>query len=1758
MSKKIKIKYEKNDGLINVKRKRYLMFKSSSGGAMAILSKRAFFKLKIALIIFATLTIALGMFFLQACNKRPEYYGVDKGFCTVMKQAPSDGSKPSDYTVLDNVAFLNYVFNNQPYYYTEMQGTTSAMGVKQLVSTYKQKNDGVVIVTEITSSSMVKSARQFCYVNDEVIWRNSVDNNFDGLNTEWKEGSPVGHMNVETYKDNYGLPASEFLAYVINESTLVSSSEITNNGDIYSMTVSLDITDKTGAAAYYAKQMVFNGNLNDYPSFDYINLTFTFDDEWNMLSLDVSEGYNATMGISVYCTSNYRTVYSYDQEKASSLAYVDYFKQYEKGEYINPSVVEPTSASCLGTAFSSVLTQPTTFNVKLTIDKTEIDGVVYLDIADAMQTDDILNAIIVRADFGKIKLWIEKGEAYLSIDNIKAKLNIEQAISLIGELITTEKEINLDSLDFDVLLNDLGSGEFNFKDKESASLNSVISLLNYDIPLQFSFLLDQNNAPTLDFVRTDIEFNDLSISAKLTFGERVIEGLSDTQKAEFIELVSLANTIKEILSSEVLKLSLDCSLGEFKVGGEVKLSLSELDENDLLGSLHLSGNLGINYKEKAKFAEFVVNDGIACVSVDGVKIKANLCEFKETLNGLFPTDLNFNVDGLDTRKIISAVFSENFLKAINLTETNNIVVLVVKLNQVLTELGIDLGEFNVGNIQLGVNKINKSISINTNALNVAGLGVEDLSLILSQATELDTVDENNYVDITNVAKTLNDLLREDVIEGQISYEAGKLSVNGNILISLKELNASADLTLNYGNASHSVKVIYKDDYLYLNISGLKIKANVNQTIELITEAMGVDLTAFSGQEIDILEKVFSLDFDSILQLSQLQDAVSVIIDTNALLKIFNVDMSFGDTELNISSNKIVAKSLGIELSLSNTQNNLSELNDVESYIDVIPTAKLILQLVREKGVALSGTLCLDINEIKAKLDIEECAISWVNGLNAIIKGYVEIDNIVLSLYADINEQKVKFIIGGIAVEVEYAKLTSLEDALVNVYSQIYDMIGEMSDTNNPLPEIKGVKDIISFIKGGSAIVQTIEELIENAKQDDMIESILENISLENNVQENGVFTAKLADLTLKLYKIDEGLDLSIECGLEGGKISADISAEPIAEKTIEQPIVEYLTLNDFVEMLDYVSALVNTFTSQDIGLTASLITTTNDLVNYPNGEKQKIDLALDFHSGDIVPLRFNIDGKSIYLNTNLLLHLYLGVDDLSAKNNDLYFDIWLCDEDGNGVLDAIVQVSKLTPSDANYKPVVVRTNTDELMTIISSAASLVGLNEGFISDWIVNKWLFIETASQLEAIGSSLLKTLNFSDILGSINLDLAPTNQKTVYDNLIALGLSKNENGDYDGKFNITLNSKLLFDIDGEDMKLNVQKFKDEDGKSLLSLTQLDNVWLNNGNEKLALKIDTIKYSDIDTTANISSNAVVYNVQGVGELLKVIGKSVTHKTTEQDLADGRATEGQEYVLNRNFFIDGKAIVSLLGYDIDFIINSISVWVDNDGEVVISVKINYGNISIVNNGACELDITIKDGLLYMKKRQAAKKITIFGKEIETEAEKISYRVVPLAGFTANTNDMMNHIGYMFNLSDFIMNLIKNNIKDEQPAEQNTGDFGTLAQGIISSYSYSTNSWKAVLDGSNLTGGILSDVNINIGADSDGLIRDLDVSTKLVNLINISLDLRYRNPMEITESGVTDTSVDMAEILEVSMAEKLAEMRAKDWKDDNGNYIYLTA
>ena len=904
---------------------------------------------------------------------------VDEGFVTVAYDLPTDGSTPDAHTALENIGYMNTRLMGQDNYYNEMHGLVDTM-IKQEVSTYKQFSDDVLIQTDITTSSMVNSARQFCYVGDRVLWRDAAGgpSTYNGVDTVWKDGEPYGNTLIEDFKKRNGLPGTSFSVYVINEETLLGADPVVVNADgTYTQTYYLDpATDK--APAYYVNQMMFTGGLTALPSFEQITVTYTFDSTWQVLQSVISETYTATMGVSVGCTASYTTNYEYDTEKALSDAYDTYFKDYaDKPATGAPDGETVTAAACLSNAFAPVLSGPVTFSLDLAIDGASVSGLVYVDAADMADME-------LRAQLGNLYIGYADGQIRLAYgDGVKVGAGTEELLALLRSFLPEGGNGGI-SLDTDELLAQLGGGDFAVSDDgRSATLDSTLGLMGISLPVHFEFFIAEDGTISLGHISADISLDGTEISARLAYSDESVP----VKEGEYADLIPYAETVLGIMDSDVLAVSVDYAGNGFSVGGTLNVNISDLND------LSAQGTLALSVGGAQKKIGIAYTGGYAYIDLDGVKIRANAEEaialVMQFIGGELPA---VGTGDFALGDLLTTLLSDEFASNISLSEKENVLEVVFAGNELLKALGVDLGGFALGNVEL---------SVSDGALSVNALGAQ-LSVTAGKAFSVDT---EGYTDILPMVNELIALFGNENLQASVNYAAGDLTAEGTIRLNVNTLAAAGELTLGYKGKTKAVGVIYGDGELGLDIDGIKVKANVEEAVSLIADLLGAE-SGLSAAEDDLLGKLLSLDFGSLIDF---ENESSVVVKGTELLKAIGIDFALGDVRLTVKDGALTAEVFGTTATVTGAEAFEAVITD--EYTDILPYADALIafftdaEYLRAEIVYAAGDLSA---EGYVNLSLKELAVQGEVTIDyrgaGLAVGLIYQDG---ALYLNVNGLKVK-------------------------------------------------------------------------------------------------------------------------------------------------------------------------------------------------------------------------------------------------------------------------------------------------------------------------------------------------------------------------------------------------------------------------------------------------------------------------------------------------------------------------------------------------------------------------------------------------------------------------------------------------------------------------------------------------------------------------------------------------------------------------------
>ena len=1442
---------------------------------------------------------------------------VDEGFVTVSSPVPEDGSTPDMHTALENIAYMNAAFKAQKSWYSEMHGTTDASLMKQSVSTYKQFSDNVLIVADITQSSMVKAARQFCYTGDEVLWR--LGSTYDAstfeemLSAEWESGEPYAHMYLKDFIAENGLPATEFSVYIINEETLLSADEVVTNQDgTYSQTYYLDPAgDK--APAHYANQMVFSGGLTALPEFTSIQITYTFDDQWQVLESVVEESYKATMGLSVNCSSEFTTHYEYGTERAKSPAYEEYFKQYAGGEVSGPGESVPTAVGCLGEAFGSVLSGPVVFDLSVSVNGTPLEGAVYLDIGE--MTPD---SIALRADFGILQLWLEEGEAYLQYGGIRGKLAVEElmgAVPLSGG----------DGIDVDALLAQLGEGEFSY-DETGASLDAELSLGSLTLPVQFSFLLDENGHASLGDVSTQFELDGISLSLSLAYGEKAPAALTEAEKQTYPDLMPHFKTLSSLFSAEALH----AEIGYEGVLAGAPVAVSGALDVSLADGV-VAGELTLTLCGAERPLSFAYTDGYVFLNLDGIKLKANAEETLSFLGEYFDLPasdgeaLAFELD-----PVLESVLSGELSSLVSLSEREGVLEVALKGNELLKLLGVDLGEFGLGEVV---------VTSRDGVLTAEALGAK---IALTQG-ERPSVDTQGYIDLLPYAESIADIFSTGYLRAEIDLETEALDISGTIRLGLDRFLVRAQLLLTTGSAGKIVTLEYSGEDIFLTIDEVRLRADADDILRLLGEALGLD-SAQSAEDADAMELIanlLSLDLGRVFpEISSEGGVLTAVLNGNRLLDALGFDFLTGYIDLTIGNGSLslACEALSVELSLQK-----SEPFDIDrvNYIDVGPLLDKIFAAVEEGAVYFRGDILVETGELRLPVSVLNGRLSWKNGFSAVVEGELALGAARHRFYLSADTERIDIAYGALGVTLAYDELPRLAEELERVLSRVGEAAEEIGIAlpDALLQGMDGIAlpDLSSFDLG---------ELLSSVTMKGLTGGIFELVGEHFSV---ALAEERYEIATADIRYSDEGLYLGAHLGFDEDR------------GTISMPSVAYLGADDLSGLIEYLEAALNTVEEQTAVLTF---------------EAGAVSGSAELYRGEAFPVRIDTEDKTVTIDTDCYLHLSLAV---SAPDVPLYLEAWILDGDGDGLLDFYVTASRMREGEAGYKPLVVTASARELMPLLASAMPLLGIDGEIVNDYFVDHWLLPETAAQLHAIGDSLLQTL---DIFGVFDSLVSGGGAGSLSDELIA-AVVKGED-----VFSVTLGGGALGME--SDLNLTLAKTEDEDGSPLLKAVGLE---IGGTDIALELTYSDVvpvvpllsegKKYELDGMAELFT-----------ALAKTATHKATEEEIVSGAAESAddILLNRTYFIDGSIDVDAALDLGLFEIpvkDYKIALQALSVSIHEDGEISLNVRLHYEDLSLIVDliHGSTLDLTFKGDMIYMRRVSGgetlyrAMPLSVFGETI---------------------------------------------------------------------------------------------------------------------------------------------------------------------------------
>ncbi len=843
------------------------------------------------------LIIAVALCLLFSCgNHKASEIAPPSDSLSISRTPPKDGSLPDQYEGIDNIAYIIGRLAEREYYHSETLGQVEAsvlfITAGQTIYGSKDYKNGILLTSSVSISNNAfapSKAIQRFYGDGKVVVRGAAtpSSEWTGSDVEWSTGEPSEILDEAQYQERYGLWADEFSDYVINEETVleVTPIEKTEDGN-YTFTASLDGEQST---YYYKHQMVTMGDLDDYPVFSSVKLTFTFGADWTIYSLGIKEEYTSRKGVDASCKGSSVITYSYEEADADVSDYEEYFIRYADAAATGAGDKELTAADYLTYGFASFLTDEVALDADVSIGGSALSVQILLDMRG-------LSFNSLKGRLGSLSFAYSENKIYLDYKDMQGYLNVSDILSLLGGSGGSQ-------LDTDALMEDVMNSEI-AKDGENVTLSCTLDLGSMQIPVRFGFT-EREGEVSFGYIEADLEAlgTDISVHAALA-AEKPEISVPETA----VDLYPYIESVKSL--AEGRKYELGVSYKNEEMGLAVDGSVNV----DAASGIAVSGDIAVTYGGLSIPVGFTYVGDTVYLSTYNIKVSATSEEIASAVEAILAAanaeQPEISGIEIDAGKIVAAIIGLNFDEVIEeLRLTGEGLYLTVDLDGLLSGL---LGS----ETELG--SLSAKYELATNTFTVQAMGAE-VCFGGSEAEVAAPEDAADYVSLsrlTQFVKPVKEIIESkdlalsggfDLLVGDVAV---RVSLQGEIRFS-DDVQAYAELGVLASDGSETqAKIAYADGVLYLNLFGASAKLSV-EDVEKLTDLFG-------GAETDgataALASVFeNFDLGAFLSGIELiaaqEDAIRLTAELGALLG----EVGKISVVLDEQDGKIVLSADGLEL-----------------------------------------------------------------------------------------------------------------------------------------------------------------------------------------------------------------------------------------------------------------------------------------------------------------------------------------------------------------------------------------------------------------------------------------------------------------------------------------------------------------------------------------------------------------------------------------------------------------------------------------------------------------------------------------------------------------------------------------------------------------------------------------------------------------------------------------------------------------------------
>ncbi|MBR4496992.1 MAG: hypothetical protein IKP12_07680, partial [Acholeplasmatales bacterium] len=894
-------------------------------------------KLIIFIILFCVLLAGggVGIYFVNAANEAVVSFDEsDAKYATTLKETPTNGTKPDDYDSLTNIYYALYNLEHKEAFSCITTGEAKASVATQAISNSRVVIGDEALVSTI-SDGIIKIGTQKYFVNkgEKVLLR--THQSISDCKAIWKTDTPEC-ITTDAYILRYGWLPFKAIGYIICDDTVLEASPLKYENGAYEITLNLDPNgDK--APFWYRREVATNGSSTMIPEFSLINLTYRFDENWNVLSVHAQEKYLVkSMGIKTTCETNCYDTYTYDNVSFDKDSY-DFFQQYKDLSAKEGS--DDVKVDALTMLTSSLANEETGENLDLSIKFNDklVEGLCSIDITDLNN----LKVKVLAKD-----LYVEYSDyLYISLGNLKLKSDTESLKALLDEFNGTIP--NVEAIDTAGILAAFDNAKIEEIDNETV-VNVTFNLLGYDINLEYSTYKDDVDY-ILNYVKVNalVEGNLVEINARPS--TNIFPQIDKRSFSDLSNLDYLFSFFSKLIVDKKVEANFDINYENLKANLALKAVFDD--------TISLKLDLDLKYKNKSFLIDITYIDDVIYLSYDDIHLMIS----KDDLVSLINKYTNNSLEGgINVTELIEKVMEFDFSNLIKETQiTDSSFYLKTNLEDLIglkDDILLTLKEGEDINLELILNKLNLVGNIKTN---------KDLNI---------TLEEENYSNIYNLKPVIDELLslinnKKISLSLNLNYQGIDISADAKIDFNdLENIKAKAQINLTKDNNNLEIELTYLNDILYIDFANNKLSINKDSIILLLNKFN----ISFDSNE-NIIDQLLSIDFEQMIkEFTILENEIYINLDLSILKESLNdIKASIIKTNdgLNINVNlfdlDIFVKSFDEEINIIGEYQSLDNLLSlVDNIKTIIENKKIALDLnLSYEDINISANAIVDFNDI---------------------------------------------------------------------------------------------------------------------------------------------------------------------------------------------------------------------------------------------------------------------------------------------------------------------------------------------------------------------------------------------------------------------------------------------------------------------------------------------------------------------------------------------------------------------------------------------------------------------------------------------------------------------------------------------------------------------------------------------------------------------------------------------------------------------------